>query len=38
VAAGWARADPAQPELKHAEEVARAGGLGVWATAANRGR
>ena len=32
VAAGWARADRARPELKHAEAVARAGRLGVWAS------
>jgi endonuclease YncB( thermonuclease family) len=38
VAAGWARADQAQPELKQAEAAARAGRLGVWATGANRGR
>ncbi len=38
VAAGWGRADQAQRELKHAEEVARDGRLGVWATAANRGQ
>ena len=38
VAAGWARADHARPELKHAEAAARAGRLGVWASGANRGR
>ncbi len=38
VAAGWARADHARPELQHDEEAARAGHLGVWASAANSDR
>lgn len=35
VAAGWARAGGAKPELKQAEAAARARHLGVWASAAN---
>jgi endonuclease YncB( thermonuclease family) len=31
IAAGWARADTANPELKSAEQAARAARRGVWA-------
>ena len=32
IAAGWARADTAEPELQHAEQAARAEHRGVWAS------
>jgi endonuclease YncB( thermonuclease family) len=37
VAGGWARADRARPDLRHAESLARAGRLGVWASDPDRG-
>jgi endonuclease YncB( thermonuclease family) len=36
VAAGWARTDAARPDLKQAEDSARAGRRGVWASARDR--
>jgi endonuclease YncB( thermonuclease family) len=35
VAAGWARVDEAAPDLRQAENAARAGHLGVWASGSN---
>ncbi len=35
IAAGWARADRAQPEFQRAEQAAKAGRRGVWASDAH---